>query len=135
MTEIDVLGVYWKYQKPVCRRLPPWQGGTGGRILKSNPTEKRNKEGALESREVHYRGRVQGVGFRFTVRLIAANFAVCGFVKNLPDGRVQLVVEGESDELERFLKAISAEMGRYIRDRQERTGPATGRFSAFEVRF
>ena len=84
---------------------------------------------------VTIRGRVQGVGFRFTVRLIAAKFAVCGFVKNLPDGRVQLVTEGESDELGRFLEAISAEMGRYIRDTQQRTGPASGRFNAFEVRF
>ena len=89
----------------------------------------------LECREIHYRGRVQGVGFRYTVRLIAAKFAVCGFVKNLPDGRVQLLVEGESDELQRFLAAISAEMGRYINDTQQRITPGSGRFGAFEVRF
>ena len=47
-----------------------------------------------EQREVYYSGRVQGVGFRYTVRSLASRMAVTGFVKNLPDGRVHLVVEG-----------------------------------------
>ena len=48
--------------------------------------------------EVTYRGRVQGVGFRYTARTVAAGYAVQGFVRNLPDGGVQLVVEGAADE-------------------------------------
>ncbi|MEE9603301.1 MAG: acylphosphatase [Thermoguttaceae bacterium] len=90
---------------------------------------------SLENREIYYRGRVQGIGFRFTVRMIAARFAVSGFVKNLPDGRVQLVVEGETGELQQFLDAISAEMGRYISDSKQQITPASGRFDAFEIRF
>ena len=90
---------------------------------------------SLENREIYYRGRVQGIGFRFTVRMIAARFAVSGFVKNLADGRVQLVVEGETGELQRFLDAISAEMGRYISDSKQQITPASGRFDGFGIRF
>ena len=50
-----------------------------------------------------FRGTVQGVGFRYTVRQIAAEFAVTGYVKNLPDGTVEMVAEGEIRELKRFV--------------------------------
>ena len=51
-----------------------------------------------QRRKVHFRGRVQGVGFRYTVRGVASGFAVTGYVKNLPDGRVLVVAEGLSQE-------------------------------------
>ncbi len=88
-----------------------------------------------ERAEVYYSGRVQGVGFRYTVLSIAARRAVTGFVKNLSDGRVQVVAEGSPDELQRFSAAIDAEMGRYIRTKDEKTSAATGQFSRFDVRF
>ena len=87
-----------------------------------------------EQREVHYAGTVQGVGFRYTARSLASQFDVSGFVRNLPDGRVQVVVEGEPMEVAAFLDAIRAEMGHYIRDTQQTSRPASGRFQAFEVR-
>jgi acylphosphatase len=92
-------------------------------------------EAAAERHEVYYSGRVQGVGFRYTVRWVAKRFAVTGFVKNLPDGRVQLVAEGRPDELRRFLDAVDAEMGHYVVDRQGQAGAASGRFQGFEIRF
>jgi acylphosphatase len=67
-----------------------------------------------ERRRVHYSGRVQGVGFRYTCRSLAQNFEVSGFVRNLPDGRVELVAEGEPQEVDRFLVAIFEEMDSYI---------------------
>ena len=94
-----------------------------------------SEEAAQERREVHYSGRVQGVGFRYTVQRIAARFVVTGFVKNLSDGRVQLVAEGSPGELRRFLDAVAAELGYYVAQQQQQTGPATGRFQAFEIRF
>jgi acylphosphatase len=92
-------------------------------------------QAAIEQREIYYSGRVQGVGFRYTVRRVATRFAVTGFVKNLRDGRVQLVAEGASDQVQRFVEAVEAEMGYYISDAHVKIGPATGQFSTFDIRF
>jgi acylphosphatase len=89
---------------------------------------------ARQQREVYYAGRVQGVGFRFTVRSLAAGFDVTGFVRNLPDGRVHLVVEGDAAEIEGFLDAVRTEMAYYIGETQETIQPVTGRFSMFGIR-
>jgi len=58
------------------------------------------------ARHVFYEGRVQGVGFRYTVKTLAHGFDVLGWVRNLPDGRVELQVGGDVDEVEGFLAAI-----------------------------
>lgn len=56
--------------------------------------------------QVFYEGRVQGVGFRYCVRQLACGFEVTGWVRNLPDGRVEVQACGEASELECFLEAI-----------------------------
>ena len=86
-----------------------------------------------QQREVFYAGSVQGVGFRYTVRSLAARFSVTGFVRNLPDGRVHLVVEGAAEEVAAFLDAIKAEMAYYVAEVQETVRSATGRFQSFEI--
>ena len=53
-----------------------------------------------------YEGKVQGVGFRASVLSLAKGFEVTGWVKNLPDGRVELLVSGEKAEVEEFLQGI-----------------------------
>ena len=58
------------------------------------------------AKRVFYEGRVQGVGFRITVKHIAREFEVCGTVRNLRDGRVELFAEGEIDEVNAFLLQI-----------------------------
>ncbi len=88
-----------------------------------------------QRREVYYTGRVQGVGFRYTACSIARQFAVTGYVKNLPDGGVELVVEGRAEEIRAMLRALQNAMGRYIRDVRETPSRATGAFSDFDVRF
>ncbi len=87
-----------------------------------------------ERREIHYSGRVQGVGFRYTTREIAARFPVVGFVKNLSDGRVLLVVEGESGPLDEFISVIDDELGRFVTGKDVQASPSTGEFATFEVR-
>ena len=59
---------------------------------------------AMKSVQVHYEGRVQGVGFRWTVKNLSREFDVAGTVKNLPDGRVEVVAQG--DEADAFLEAV-----------------------------
>jgi acylphosphatase len=88
-----------------------------------------------QQHEVFYSGRVQGVGFRYTVQSLATRFDVTGYVRNQSDGRVHLVVESTAAEIVAFLAAIRTEMGHYVADVQESVRPATGRFSAFEIRF
>ena len=68
-------------------------------------------------------------------RSIARQFAVTGYVKNLPDGEVELVVEGRMEETRAMLRAVQVAMGRYICDVHETPSRATGGFSDFEVRF
>jgi acylphosphatase len=62
---------------------------------------------AMLSRQAFYEGRVQGVGFRWTVKNVARGFDVVGSVRNLDDGRVEVQVRGEADEVEAFLEAIA----------------------------
>ena len=59
-----------------------------------------------------YSGHVQGVGFRYTARSIAAELPVVGLVRNLPDGRVQLIAEGSAAAIDVLLARVEAELGR-----------------------
>src|SRR5204863_6938328 len=63
-------------------------------------------DSVIASTQVFYEGNVQGVGFRYSVRQIAKGFDVTGFVRNLRDGRVELLASGEADEVRDFLEAI-----------------------------
>jgi acylphosphatase len=88
----------------------------------------------MERREIYFSGRVQGVGFRFTTRAIAQRMPVVGFVENLRDARVLLVVEGTPDTLDRLVAAIDAELNRYIESVDIQVRPTTGEFTTFEIR-
>jgi acylphosphatase len=92
-------------------------------------------ESSLQRRELVYSGNVQGVGFRFTAQRIAQGYKVAGFVRNLRDGRVQLAVEGQPQEIDAFLDDVQTRMRGYIREVTENeTTPAEG-ISGFEIRF
>jgi len=89
---------------------------------------------ASQRRTVLYSGHVQGVGFRHAVRQLAGKFDVRGYVRNLPDGRVELVAEGEPAEVDRLLAAVAQRMEGHIAAAEQSTGPAAGTFAGFEVR-
>ena len=89
---------------------------------------------SIERREVFYSGRVQGVGFRYCARDVAEGFAVSGYVRNLPDGRVHLIVEGGVREVRSFLDELAARMERNIVSASEEQRAATGEFAGFVVR-
>ena len=77
---------------------------------------------------------MQGVGFRYTVKTLAAGFEITGTVKNLPDGRVELVAEGAREELEAFRAAIRDEgLAGFIRDEQITWADAQNEFRGFEI--
>lgn len=71
------------------------------------------------AKHVFYEGRVQGVGFRYTVRQLAKGYDVIGWVRNLPDGRVELLAGGQPEEVDGFVEAISqSELAGFIKNQQ-----------------
>ncbi|MBI1370608.1 MAG: acylphosphatase [Planctomycetes bacterium] len=82
-------------------------------------------------RTVRYSGHVQGVGFRYTAARAAGNFSVTGYVKNLVDGRVELVAEGEPREVEAFVAEVARLMGDKIRKAASDDTAASGEFGDF----
>jgi acylphosphatase len=81
-----------------------------------------------------YSGHVQGVGFRYTVKRVALGFEVTGTVRNLPDGRVEVMAEGEPAELESFREAIrDSGLGSLIRQETPAWGEASGTSRGFEI--
>jgi len=84
---------------------------------------------------VYYAGSVQGVGFRFTVERTASSLGLSGWVRNLGDGRVEVVLEGEETALESFRQKIADIFDGYIHQTEHDLGGATGEFDSFDIRF
>ena len=82
----------------------------------------------------YFSGHVQGVGFRYTVKNIALRHDVCGYVRNLPDGRVELVMEGPDSEMEELVNEVCDRMIGYVKKVDANLFPATGEFAQFCIR-
>lgn len=88
----------------------------------------------MTARHVFYEGHVQGVGFRFTCKQIARGYDVVGWVRNLPDGRVELQCSGEREEVEGFLEAIAeSELKSHIKGVTVTTIPPLTGTRGFEI--
>jgi acylphosphatase len=88
-----------------------------------------------ERRRALFRGRVQGVGFRATAHHLARGFDVSGFVRNLHDGRVEVVAQGDAAELDAFLKAIQREFGPKIHGVDFEPIVSDDSLSGFSIRY
>ena len=85
---------------------------------------------------VLYSGQVQGVGFRLTAEETARTFPVRGWVRNLKDGRVELVAEGEKEILNRFLTAVrQGPMRNFIKDARVTWSQCLDEFTDFDIRY
>ena len=82
-----------------------------------------------------FNGYVQGVGFRFTAQTIAKRFQVSGYVKNLPDGRVELLAEGCEQEIRAFVAEVKNTLARHIGETSESWRDAGGEYKGFNVLF
>lgn len=89
----------------------------------------------MRRRTCYFSGRVQGVGFRYTVADVAKEFTgVAGFVRNLPDGRVEVVMEGDEAAMEQLVQTVHEKMEGFVRGRTDDFSPATGEFGSFSIR-
>ena len=84
--------------------------------------------------QIVYSGSVQGVGFRYTVKRVATGYEVTGTVRNLADGRVELVAEGAKSELEAFRQGIQESgLEHFIQKEMICWGDASDGFRGFEI--
>jgi acylphosphatase len=78
---------------------------------------------------------VQGVGFRFTVERIASRLKLTGWVRNMPDGGVELIAEGDADSLRVLLENIKENMSGYITRDVVHWQEYKGEYRDFDIKF
>jgi acylphosphatase len=87
------------------------------------------------ARHVIFEGHVQGVGFRYTAHRIAGRYAVTGYVRNLPDGTVEMLVQGSAQEVDNCIREVQEEFSGHIRDTQIEAAPYNARYQDFRIAF
>lgn len=87
------------------------------------------------AKHVFFSGRVQGVGFRFTARRIAGRYELAGFVRNLPDGTVEMFVQGGADDVARCLGDIGESFAGYVRGAKIEDASPDARYDGFSIAF
>ena len=83
---------------------------------------------------VFFSGHVQGVGFRFAAMQVAKEFEVAGYVRNHPDGRVQLEAEGVEREVAAFIDAVQERMHGHIRKVERLAQRRPAEFRGFTIK-
>ena len=88
------------------------------------------------AKHILFSGQVQGVGFRYTANRTAARYNLTGFVRNLPDGKVEVNAEGERERLEKLAGYLQAgpPAARVARVKLK-WGEPSGQFTDFRVRY
>ncbi len=82
---------------------------------------------------IFFSGTVQGVGFRYTCLSFAQHLSLTGWVKNLSDGRVEVLIEGPREDIEKVLARLHAQFGGFIREKQVEWLGFRGEFKDFSV--
>jgi len=85
------------------------------------------------AKHVLFRGHVQGVGFRYMARQIAQQYNVAGFVRNLPDGTVEMFLQGPDQDIDNCLREIQDSFTGYLRATQVEEAVYTPRYTDFRV--
>ena len=82
---------------------------------------------------IFYSGMVQGVGFRYTVQRFAGGLGLTGWVRNLPDRRVEALVEGKKDDIDELLRSVEMQFGGYIKECKVELADYSGQFVKFMI--
>jgi acylphosphatase len=88
-----------------------------------------------KAKRVTFLGRVQGVGFRYTTDGIAKQYNVTGFVRNLSDGTVEMLVQGPAQEIDNCIDDVRSEFAGYIRETRIEEAPFNPRYKDFRITF
>ena len=81
-----------------------------------------------------YSGTVQGIGFRYTVERFASGLKLTGWVRNLPDGRVEILVEGHKEDIEKLTQQVDARFAGYIKEKKFSFILPEGKFKDFQIK-
>ena len=84
---------------------------------------------------IRFTGIVQGVGFRYTTRNVAINLGLTGWVRNMNDGSVEAVAEGEEERVKQFIDSLEERFKSYINNTEATWADPTDEFTVFDVRF
>jgi acylphosphatase len=90
---------------------------------------------ATAARHIWFSGQVQGVGFRWTAHKIANHYQLTGYVRNLDDGRVEMLAQGTPQDLEKCLNDIAETFGSYIRDVEATDTPVNTSYTSFNITY
>ena len=87
------------------------------------------------AKHIIFSGRVQGVGFRYTARQIAARYGLTGFVRNLSDGTVEMFAQGRANDLAYFLRDIGESFAGYVRNTKIEDASPNAGYDEFSIAF
>ena len=87
------------------------------------------------ARHIIFTGRVQGVGFRFTAFNIANRYNLTGFVRNLPDGGVEMLAQGPDDDVSAGVRDIKESFSSYVTETKIEEIPVERQYEEFKITF
>lgn len=85
------------------------------------------------AKHIIFRGQVQGVGFRYTTYRVATRHDITGFVRNLPDGTVEMLAQGPIEEVDRCIQEVQDSFSGYIREAHIEQIPTNPRYTDFGI--
>jgi len=82
---------------------------------------------------VIFSGRVQGVGFRWTTQGVVSDLPLSGYVRNLPDGRVELLLQGSRESVDNGLSRVEKARAGFIENTEKTWEPITKKLLGFSI--
>ena len=89
----------------------------------------------MTAKNIIFKGRVQGVGFRFTALDVATRYQLTGLVRNLPEGTVEMVAQGSADDIDDCVRDIKESFGGYIRETKIEEVAFNPQYTNFRITF